>query len=213
MPTPSTMRSAIPALALVLSAQNLGTLSSWLRLTSSSWLPMIKTNIVAKPLPIVSTVNIHASEVNWGCVSLGSEFSWFLEHSNRPIDVQRFVPPENVYHKIHGRICKRHNFEMGDWKVFNATRNALHYKPRHLEEDNGLSEPVAFTLVLDFCLCWHCEWLGVTQKITLLQWMEGFIIFFRYALIVVTRLFGAMLEKMEPPHDNKESMRLRPSPI
>ena len=44
---------------------------------------------------------------------------------------------------------------MGDWEVFNATRDALHYEPRRLEEDEGLGEPVAFTPVLDFCLCRH----------------------------------------------------------
>ena len=140
-------------------------------------------------------------------------YSWFLEYSNRPVDVQRFVPPEDIYHEIHGRICKHHDFKMSDWKVFNATCNALHYEPQHLKKDKGLGEPVAFTPVLDFCRCRHGEWLGVTQKITLLQWMEGFIMFFRYALIVITRLFGAMLEKMEPPYDNKEPMRLQPSSI
>ena len=44
---------------------------------------------------------------------------------------------------------------MGDWKVFNAACNALYYEPRRLEEDKGLGEPVAFTLVLDFRLCRH----------------------------------------------------------
>ena len=38
----------------------------------------------------------------------------FSERSNRPIDIERFVPPENLYHKIHGRIRKCHDFEIGD---------------------------------------------------------------------------------------------------
>ena len=40
---------------------------------------------------------------------------------------------------------------MDDREVLNATRNTLHYEPRRLKEDEGLGEPVAFTLVLDFC--------------------------------------------------------------
>ena len=139
-------------------------------------------------------------------------FSWSSEHSNRPIDIQRFVPPEDIYHEIHGRIRKRHDFEMGDGKVFNATCNALHYEPRRLEDNKGFSEPVALPPVLDFCLCRHREWLRVTRKFARHQRMEGFIIF-RYASIVVTCLFGTTLEKMEPPHNNKEPMRLRPSSI
>ena len=90
--------------------------------------------------------------------------SRFSEHPDRPIDVQRFVPPENVYHEIHRRICKRHDFEMGDWKVFNATRNALYYEPRRLEEDKGLGEPVAFTLVLDFCFGRHGKWIDIIVR-------------------------------------------------
>ena len=90
-------------------------------------------------------------------------FSWFSEHLNRPIDVQRFVPPEDVYHEIHGHICKHHNFEMGDWEVFNATHNALHYEPWHLEENKELGKPVAFTPVLDFHLCWHGECVDIVM--------------------------------------------------
>ena len=51
------------------------------------------------------------------------------EHSDRPINVERFVPPEDIYHEINGRISKRDNFEMGDWKVFDAPCNALHHEP------------------------------------------------------------------------------------
>ena len=57
--------------------------------------------------------------------------------------VWRFVPPEYVYHEIHGRIRKRHDFEMGNWKVFDGACYTLHYEPRGLEKDKGLSEPVA----------------------------------------------------------------------
>ena len=35
------------------------------------------------------------------------------------IDIEGFVPPENIYHEIHGRICKRHDSEMGDRNVLN----------------------------------------------------------------------------------------------
>ena len=70
---PSTMRSVIPALLSVLLAQNLGTLSSWLRLMSPSWTPMINWSIVPKPSKTDFHVSFHASEINWGCISLGSD--------------------------------------------------------------------------------------------------------------------------------------------
>ena len=79
----------------------------------------------------------------------------FSEHSNRPVDVERFVPPEDVYHEIHGRIRKRHDFEMGDRKVFNGASNALYHEPRRLEQDKGFGEPVALSPVLDFFLSWY----------------------------------------------------------
>ena len=69
----------------------------------------------------------------------------------------RLVPPENVYHKIHGSICKCDNFEMGDNKVFASVCDALHYKPQCLEQDEGFSEPVTLSLVLDFGLGWCDE--------------------------------------------------------
>ena len=81
----------------------------------------------------------------------------FLEHSNRAVDVERLVPPEDVYHEIHGHICKYHGFEMGDWKVFDGPCNALCYKPRCLEQDKGFSESVTLSLVLDFFLGWYCK--------------------------------------------------------
>ena len=55
------------------------------------------------------------------------------QHSNRPIDVERFIPPEDVYHKIHGCICKCDDFKMCEWKVFDAPCNALYYKPQCLK--------------------------------------------------------------------------------
>ena len=57
----------------------------------------------------------------------------FSEHSNRPVDIERFVPPEDVYHEIHGRIRERHNFEMGNWKVINGTCYTLCHEPGRLE--------------------------------------------------------------------------------
>ena len=35
--------------------------------------------------------------------------------------------------------------------MFDGSRNALHHEPRRLEQDKGFSEPVALSLVLDFC--------------------------------------------------------------
>ena len=49
------------------------------------------------------------------------------------INVERFVPPENVYHEIFGRMRKRHDFEMVDWKVSDGMWYALQYEPRYLE--------------------------------------------------------------------------------
>ena len=96
---------------------------------------------------------------------------------------------------------------MGEWKVFDAPRNALRYEPRCLEQDEGFSKPVALRPVLDFLLGRYEEWLvNITRKeIHLPQRMEGFIIFWRHL-----RLFGATLEKMEPPHYNKEAVCCRP---
>ena len=94
----------------------------------------------------------------WFC-DLGLCFPWlrFLECSNRLIDVERFVPPEDVYHEIHCRICKHDNFKMGDRKVFDASCNALHHKPRYLEQNKGFSKPVTLSPVFDFCFGWHGE--------------------------------------------------------
>ena len=133
--------------------------------------------------------------------------TWFSEHSNRPVDVVRLVPPEEVNREIHGRIRERHDFEMGDWKVFDAPRNALHYEPRCLEQDKRFSKRVALRLVLDFLLGWYEEWFVFIgrKEILHLQWMEGFTVFWRHP-----RLFGAVLEKMEPSHYNKEAVRYRP---
>ena len=111
---------------------NLGILSSWIRTTSSSRKPMIKKNIVFRPLAIdISRV--------WDQFSVNSRLElrrlWlrFSEYSNRPIDVESLVPPENVYHESHGHICKCDNFEMGDWKVFDGPCNTLRCKPRSSE--------------------------------------------------------------------------------
>ena len=129
----------------------------------------------------------------------------FPEHSNRSIDIERLIPPENIYHEIHGRICKRHDFEMGDRKVFSGPCYALQYEPRRLKQDEGFSEPVALSLVLDFRLGRNDERFGVNitlLKILLLQRMEGLIIFPQYASIVVTRFFGAAyaLKEMKSSH-------------
>ena len=51
------------------------------------------------------------------------------EHSDRLINVERFVPPEDIYHENNGHISKHDNFEMGDWKVFDVPCNALHHEP------------------------------------------------------------------------------------
>ena len=53
----------------------------------------------------------------------------FLDHSNRPTDVEGFVPPENVYHEIHGHIYECDDIDMGDLEVFEGTCKALRYKP------------------------------------------------------------------------------------
>ena len=60
------------------------------------------------------------------------------------------MPPENVYHKIHGWICKHHNFEVSDWKVFNGQHNALCHNLQGLDQDIGYSGLVALSFVLDF---------------------------------------------------------------
>ena len=132
---------------------------------------------------------------------------WFSEHSNRPIDVVRLVPPEEVNREIHGRIRERHDFEMRDWKVFDTPRDALHYEPRCLEQDERFSKRVAFRLVLDFLLSRYGEWLVIIRRKEILhpQRMDGFTIFWR-----LPRLFGATLEKMEPSHYNKEAVCYRP---
>lgn len=61
------------------------------------------------------------------------------------------MPLENVYHKIHGWICKCHDFEVSDWKVFNGQCNTLHHDLQGLDQDIGYSKPVTLPFVLDFC--------------------------------------------------------------
>ena len=97
----------------------------------------------------------------------------FGEHSNRLINVERFVPPENVYHDILGRIRKRHDFEMVHWKVSNGMCYSLQYEPRCLEPDKGLTELVTLPSGLDFRLGRHGKWLIniTTHKIDRLQGM------------------------------------------
>ena len=130
-----------------------------------------------------------------------------MECLNRLIDIKRLVPPENLYHKIHGCIFKHDDFKMGDWKVFDGMYNALHCKPQYLEQDEGFSKQVTLSPILDFHFGQHEEWfVTVTHpKIACLQWMEGFIVFWQYL-----HLFGSMLKKMEPSHDDKEPMHYCP---
>ena len=75
-----------------------------------------------------------SAPLNW-LSDLVPHHSWlrFLEHLSRLIDVKGLVPSEDVYYKIHGCICKYHNFKMGGWKVFNAPCNALQHEPQCLE--------------------------------------------------------------------------------
>ena len=110
-------------------------------------------------------------------IDMGLNLPWlaFLECLNRLIDIKRLVPPENVYHKIHGCICKHDDFKMGNWKVFDGMCNALHYKPQYLEQDEGFSKWVTLSPVLDFHFGQYEEWfVTVTYpKTACLQWMEG----------------------------------------
>ena len=69
-------------------------------------------------------------------------------------NVQRFVPPEDVYRKIHSRIRKPDDFEMRDWKMFDGPCDALHYELRRLER---FSKPAAVPLILDVLLNLHDE--------------------------------------------------------
>ena len=47
--------------------------------------------------------------------------------------------------------------EMSDRKAFDGPCYALHHEPRRLDEDEGSSEPVAFTFVLNFRFGRHDE--------------------------------------------------------
>ena len=110
-------------------------------------------------LPIASQVDFRASEI--GSLARGRIPSFgrlrFSENSNRSIDVEWFVPLENVYHEIHGDIRKRHNFEMVDWRVFDGVCYALQCERRCLEKDKGFSKPVSHPTILDFLLGRHGE--------------------------------------------------------
>ena len=149
----------------------------------------------------------------WFCdLQLHPPWIRFLEHSNRPIDIERLVPPKNIYKKIHGGICKLENLKMGDRKVFDDPCNALHYEPWCLEWDKGVSEPVTLPPVLDFHCSWHGEWLVIVTlyKVTLPQRVEWFIIFSQYPSTIVTHLFRATFKEMEPSHGDKEPMHHQP---
>ena len=99
---------------------------------------------------------------DWFSDLLCHPWFWFSEHLGLT-DIERFVPLEDVYYEIHGSICKCHDFQMGNWKVFNGMCNALYYKPWGLKNDKlkRLSKPIAFPPVLGFCLGWHNKF-GVT---------------------------------------------------
>ena len=165
MSTPSIMILVVLKLFPVLFAQNLGTLSSWLRLTSPSRLPVINPNIITKPSKTDFYDSFCTSELDWDCVLLGSDSPDFWNTQTGWL--KRCVPPKDIYHEIHGCICKCDNFEVCDWEVFNAMRNALHYEPWCLKEDKGLGKQVAFAPVLDFCLCRHGKWVDIIMhKVT-----------------------------------------------
>ena len=127
-PNKSTMKSATKKPPLRSSAQNFGTLPSRLKSTSLSWIPIINLNIVSKAQAFADSLPSQFLRL-WDSFSeLGLRLHWlrFSEHSNRPINIDRLIPPEDVCHEIHGGIRKRDGFQMCDWKVFNGSCNALH---------------------------------------------------------------------------------------
>ena len=74
-----------------------------------------------------------------------------LEHSNGSIDVERFVPPEDVYRETHGCVivtilrCHR------EWRTFNGRHDKC------LGQYKGLRELVALPHVPDFRFGQHGE--------------------------------------------------------
>ena len=74
--TPNIMIYAVKISPCLLSAPNLGTLSSRLRMIPPSWAPMINVNSICKTLRIAFQVNFCYSEIGsltWNCISLGSD--------------------------------------------------------------------------------------------------------------------------------------------
>ena len=141
---------------------------------------------------------------------------WFLEHSNGLIDIERFVPLEDVDHKIHSHVCKCHDFEMCDWKVFDSTCDALHHEPQSLKEDKWFSKPVALPSVLDFCLGWYSKWgevdaegCVISVEVNSSEWMK-WSVFLMWNGFNITRFFQTMLKEMESSHENKESVHFQP---
>ena len=149
-PTTSTMVSVMAKLLLLLSAQNFGTVF----VTQVNITILATHNKETFCYQAIADCFQHRFPFGLRRFSCMMKFIpclwiWFSECSNRPIDIERFVLPENLYHKIHGRIRKCHDFEMGDWEVFDGPCNALHHKPRRLQQDKWFSKPVTLPLVLD----------------------------------------------------------------
>ena len=136
------------------SAQNLGTLPSRLRSTSSSWIPK-KLFPRLKPLQIISQVNFCASEtvsLTWGCVSIGSDF--------RNTRTGRLTLTGLFHQKTY--ITK---FMAGYASVTISrcvtgrcsTACAMHCT-RRLEQEGRFSELIALSPVLDFRFSEHGGW-------------------------------------------------------
>ena len=107
-------------------------------------------------------VNLHVSEI-------GSDFR--NTRAGR-LTLRGLFHQKTYITKFTAGIRKRHDFKMGDWEVFNGTCNALHHEPRRLDQDQGFSEPVTLSLVLDFHFGRHGECVDIVVRKVLLTSLE-----------------------------------------
>ena len=62
----------------------------------------------------------------------------FMHDSNGKPNMQRFVPLERLCHEVKSCKGESHNFERHNWKMFNASSDALKYELTRLADRDKL---------------------------------------------------------------------------
>ncbi|KAF9552182.1 hypothetical protein CPC08DRAFT_791998, partial [Agrocybe pediades] len=73
----------------------------------------------------------------------------FEVNSSRDTDIERFIPPQEVYDHCQSGERKRYDFKLRNNHMFNAASNDLRDEPADLEDDDAFREIIGLALVLD----------------------------------------------------------------